>query len=104
MNASSGKSGTLTRLSSTSASLIPEERFHELSFAALEADPVGQVRGIYEGLGLPDFEYAEPRLRRYVETISGYKKNTFPELSAQEQHRITRELRRCFDEWGYPLG
>ncbi len=85
-------------------SLIPEERFHELSFAALEADPVGQVRGIYERLGLPDFGYVEPRLRRYVESLSGYRKNTFPELSAEERHRIARAWQRCFDEWGYPLG
>jgi hypothetical protein len=85
-------------------SLIPAERFHELSFAALEADPVGQVRGIYDGLGLPDFGYVEPRLRRYVESLSGYRKNTFAELSAHERHRIAREWRRCFDEWGYPLG
>jgi omega-hydroxy-beta-dihydromenaquinone-9 sulfotransferase len=84
--------------------LIPDDRFHELSFAALEADPVGQVRGIYEGLGLPDFGYVEPRLRRYVESLSGYRKNTLPELSPQERLRIVQEWRRCFDEWGYPVG
>ena len=85
-------------------SLIPQERFHEISFAALEADPIGQVRGIYEGLGLPDFGYVEPRLGRYVESLSGYTKNKFPELSAQDRGRIAREWRRWFDEWGYPLG
>jgi len=84
-------------------SLIPRGRFHEVSFTALEADPIGQVRGIYEGLGLPDFGYVEPRLRRYVESLSGYRKNTFPELSAQERGRVAREWRRCFDKWGYPL-
>jgi omega-hydroxy-beta-dihydromenaquinone-9 sulfotransferase len=85
-------------------SLIPHGRFHELSFAGLESDPIGQVRGIYEGLGLPEFGYVEPRVRKYVESLSGYKKNTFPELSARERGRIAREWRRCFDEWGYPLG
>jgi omega-hydroxy-beta-dihydromenaquinone-9 sulfotransferase len=85
-------------------SLIPRGRFHEVSFAALEADPIGQVRGIYEGLGLPDFGYVEPGLRRYIESLSGYQKNAFPQLSAQERGRVAREWRRCFDEWGYPLG
>ncbi|MGO9917443.1 MAG: sulfotransferase family protein [Isosphaeraceae bacterium] len=85
-------------------SLIPQGRFHEVSFAALEADPIGQVRGIYEGLGLPDFGYVEQGLRRYVESLAGYKKNKFPELSAQERSRIAREWRRCFDEWGYTPG
>jgi omega-hydroxy-beta-dihydromenaquinone-9 sulfotransferase len=84
-------------------SLIPRGRFHEVSFAALEADPIGQVRGIYEGLGLPDFGYVEPAIGRYVESLSGYTKNTFPELSAQERGSIAREWRRCFDEWGYAI-
>jgi omega-hydroxy-beta-dihydromenaquinone-9 sulfotransferase len=84
-------------------SLIPQGRFHELSFAALEADPIGQLRGIYEGLGLPDFRYVEPKLRSYVDSLSGYKKNAFPELSAQERSRIAREWQRCFNEWGYPV-
>ena len=83
-------------------SLIPEGRFHELGFAALQADPIGQVRSIYDGLGLPDFGYVEPRLRRYVESLSGYKMNTFPELSAHVQCRIASDWRRWFDEWGYP--
>jgi len=84
-------------------SLIPEGRFHDVSFAALEADPVGQVRGVYQGLGLPDFGHVEPRLRRYVESLAGYKKNAFPELSAQMRSRIAREWWRYFDEWGYPM-
>ena len=84
-------------------SLIPRGRFHEISFAALEDDPIGQVHGIYEGLGLPDFGHVEPALRRYVESLSGYKKNTFPQLSMPERARIAREWRRCFDEWGYPM-
>jgi omega-hydroxy-beta-dihydromenaquinone-9 sulfotransferase len=84
-------------------SLIPAGRFHEVSFAALEADPVGQVQRIYEGLGLPDFSDVEPRLRRYVASLSGYKKNTFPELSAQMRDRIAHEWRRWFDEWGYAI-
>jgi hypothetical protein len=84
-------------------SLIAKGRFYELSFAALEADPVGQVRRIYEGLALPDFGYVEPRLRRYVESLSDYRKNTFPELSTQERHHIALEWRRYFDEWDYPL-
>jgi|GEM_PF-5298004 len=32
--------------------LIPGGHFHEIGFEALEADPIGQVRGIYEALAL----------------------------------------------------
>jgi omega-hydroxy-beta-dihydromenaquinone-9 sulfotransferase len=83
--------------------LIPKGHFHEIAFEALEADPVGQVRGIYEALALPDFRRAEPGLRRYVESLSGYQKNTLPELPAELRSRVAREWRRCFDEWGYPV-
>ena len=35
--------------------LIRADRFHEVSFEELERDPIGQMRGIYQALGLPDF-------------------------------------------------
>ena len=82
--------------------LIPEGHFHEIGFEALEADPIGQVQGIYEALALPDFRQVEPGLRRYVESLSGYKKNTLPELPTDLRERIGREWRRCFEEWDYP--
>ena len=83
--------------------LIPKGRFHEIGFEALEADPIGQVRGVYEALALPEFRQAEPALRRYVESLSGYKKNTLPELPPELRERIAGEWRRCFEEWGYPV-
>jgi hypothetical protein len=81
--------------------LIPKGNFHDIGFEALEADPVGQVRSIYEALALPDFRQVEPTLRRYLESLSGYKKNTLPELPPDLRGRIAGEWRRCFEEWGY---
>jgi hypothetical protein len=82
--------------------LIPKGHFYEVGFEELEADPVGQVRGLYEGLDLPDFGHVEPRLRQYLRSIAGYKKNVFPEVPVDLGERIAREWRRCFQEWGYP--
>jgi hypothetical protein len=62
------------------------------------------VRGIYEALALPDFQQVQPALWRYVESLSGYKKNTLPELPPDLRERIAGEWRRCFEEWGYPVG
>ena len=81
--------------------LIPKGHFHEIGFEALEADAIGQVRGIYEALALPDFRQVELALRRYVESLSGYKKNTLPELPPYLRERIAGEWRQCFEEWGY---
>jgi hypothetical protein len=84
-------------------SLIPKERFHEVSYEALERDPIGVVRGVYEGLALPDFNEVEPALRTYVESVSNYKKNTFSALASDVRTRIAGEWRRCFEEWGYAM-
>jgi hypothetical protein len=83
--------------------LIPAGHFHELGFEALENDPVGEIRKLYETLGLPEFANVEPALRTYVDSLSGYRKNTFPELAPDVRRRIAREWGRCFEEWGYSV-
>jgi hypothetical protein len=83
--------------------LIPKGHFHEVGFEALEADPIGQVRGIYEALDLPDFGHVEPGLRRYLAAIAGYKKNTLPDLPADGRSCVAKEWRRSFEEWGYAV-
>jgi omega-hydroxy-beta-dihydromenaquinone-9 sulfotransferase len=82
--------------------LIRRDRFHEVRFEDLERDPIGQMRGIYEALRLPDFGELEPALGRYVGTLSGYRKNTYPEIPPSTRERIAQEWRRCFEAWGYP--
>jgi omega-hydroxy-beta-dihydromenaquinone-9 sulfotransferase len=82
--------------------LIPEGRLHELSFEELERDPVGVVRGIYEHLDILGFEEFEPSLKRYVGSISGYRKNEWPELPTGLREKIAHAWERSFQEWGYP--
>ena len=85
-------------------SLIPPDRFYELSFAELEQEPLKQVRLIYEALNLPDFEQVETRLQEYIEFTSGYRKNEFAELTGDMRRLISTEWQRNFDEWKYPVG
>jgi hypothetical protein len=82
--------------------LIPAGRFHEMSFEALERDPVGEMRKLYASLGLPEFGTVEPAVRAYLDALSGYRKNAFPELAPDVRRRIAGEWGRCFAEWGYP--
>jgi hypothetical protein len=84
--------------------LIPKRSLYELSFEDLEADPVGQVRAIYEALDLPDFAEAEPAVRAYLNSLSGYRKNVFPDLTYELKDRLVREWNRCFRAWGYGHG
>ncbi len=44
--------------------LIPAGRLVEIAYEDLARDSVGQVRSIYEGLSLAQFEPAPPRARR----------------------------------------
>lgn len=81
--------------------LIPAGHFHEVGFEELERDPIGEVRRLYAALGLPDFDAAEPALRRYLDSVGGYRKNTFPPLEPGQRRLIATEWRRCFEEWGY---
>jgi hypothetical protein len=82
--------------------LIQPARMHELRFEDLAADPVGQIRALYQALNLPDFAYVEPALRAYLDSLGSYQKNTFPELPSDLRARLAREWRRCFEEWDYP--
>jgi hypothetical protein len=82
---------------------IPEGRFHEIGFEDLERDPIGQVRGVYEALRLPDFAAVEPALRRYVDSVSGYRKNDYCGLEAGQKRRVADAWRRSFEVGGYPV-
>ncbi len=81
--------------------LIPEGRFHELSFAELESDPVGSLRSVYEKLALPGFVDFQPTLESYLATLSAYRKNTFEPLDAAVRDRLARAWRPEFERWGY---
>ena len=82
--------------------LIPPGQLVEIAYEELEVDPVGQVRAIYEGLGLGDFGAIRPALEAYLATIAGYRKNRHPELDDATRAKIDRACARSFDTWGYP--
>ena len=84
-------------------SLIPAGRLHELGFAELERDPVGEMERLYGKLGLPGFASFRPKLQTYVNSLSGYRKNQFPELDPARRRTIARAWQRGFEEWNYPV-
>jgi hypothetical protein len=81
--------------------LVPPGRFHELRYEDLTADPIGQMRLLYERLGLGDFEGVRPRLEQYLAAQAGYKTNRYstpdPELAAQIERRWGHVIR----QYGY---
>jgi hypothetical protein len=83
--------------------LISRDHFYEVPFEDLERDPIGEMRRVYEAIGLPDFGVVESSMRSYVDSLSEYEKNTYPPLEPQMREQIAREWRRSFDAWGYPM-
>jgi hypothetical protein len=81
--------------------LVPASRYCEIQFEQLVLDPIGQVRNIYEQLGLEGFVQFESKLQAYVRSLQGYQQNSFGELPSQLRTRVAKEWRRSFDEWHY---
>ena len=82
--------------------LIPPGNFAEIQFSDLESDPIGEMRRLYDELGLPGFEATEPALRRHLASQADYRKNDF-RLSREERACVTERWGFAFDAFGYPM-
>lgn len=81
--------------------LVPSGRFHEVCYEQLEGDTIGELQKLYRALDLPEFSSVEPRVRQYVDSLTGYRKNAFSELPEAIKKRLRREWKVCFEAWGY---
>jgi hypothetical protein len=81
--------------------LIPPGQFHELRYEDLIGDPLGQMRLLYEKLGLGGFEDVRPLLERYLTEHAGYRTNRYPELSDETRARIRRHWGAVIERYGY---
>jgi len=84
-----------------SKSLLAPNRFHELRYEDLIADPVGQMRLLYERLELGGFEAFLPRLKSYLDANASYKTNRYPDLAPELRAEITRCWSHVIRQYGY---
>ena len=81
---------------------IPEGRLLEIRYEELELDKMGQVRRIYEALGLNGYDNFEPRLAEYVASIADFQKNpTY--VSPQVIELVNEYVPFLVSEYGYEL-
>jgi len=80
--------------------LIPAENLLDVRFEDMEANPLGEVRRIYEALGLPGFADAELAFRAYLASVTDYTKNDH-QLTAEVIDLVNRHWSFAFDAWGY---
>ncbi len=80
--------------------LIPAKQLAEVSYEQLVADPVGQMRRIYDELDLGGFEQLRPALEDFVAGQKNYQKNRF-EMAPALHDEISRRWSRYIEKYGY---
>jgi hypothetical protein len=81
-------------------SLVPASRFYELRYEDLVADPVGQLRALYQRLELGDFEPVAPAIAEYQAARADYKTKRYQQ-SEEERQRITQRWGDVIRKYGY---
>lgn len=82
--------------------LIPHGQLIEVSYEALESNPIEEIRRIYEGINLDSFSQALPDLEAYVASQKTYTKNTH-KLAEEDRRTVQERWRFAFEAFGYPL-
>jgi hypothetical protein len=80
---------------------LPPHQFVELSFEALQANPLLELDKIFEQLKLPDFESARPQIQQYLATLKDYRQNTYT-LDAETQSLVEEHWRPLIRQWSLP--
>ncbi len=79
---------------------IAPERICDVHYERLVADPVGQMRRVYERLDLDAFDDARPRLEQHAAANSNYQVNRYEVPDALRQRIESRWSEFCY-RYGY---
>jgi len=80
--------------------LIDPARFSEVRYEDLVKDPLGQMRRIYDDLGIGGFEAVRPALEKHLVGVAGYKTNRY-KISPEIRAEITRRWGFYVRKYGY---
>jgi hypothetical protein len=80
--------------------LVPPGRLVDIRYEELIADPVGQMREVYNRLNLGDFAAVEPAIQRYVEERRDYQTNKYT-LPTEVADRVRGRWAPYFQRYGY---
>lgn len=81
-------------------SLIPQGHLVEITYEALEKDPLACLNTIYDQLELSDFDTFSIRAKAYLSRIKGYKKNEF-RIPEEVKKIVRRRWASNFQLFGY---
>ncbi len=82
------------------AAAMPADRYIELRYADLDAEPMETLKETHRALYIPGFEAAEPRYAAYLASVKSFEKNKFdfPEEAAQ---KVEARLQPFLRKWAY---
>ncbi|HEX5472774.1 MAG TPA: sulfotransferase, partial [Lacipirellulaceae bacterium] len=80
--------------------LVPPNRLIDVRFEDLVADPIGQMRSIYDCLELGNFADVEPGLMRYKMKTRDYRTNKYV-LPPKVAERVRGRWGPYFQRYGY---
>jgi hypothetical protein len=79
---------------------IPSNNYVEIKYEDLVAEPLKQVKMIYDKLGLPDFIKAKPYLEKYLESKKDYKTNVYS-IDKNIIEKVKKNWNFTIDMWKY---
>ena len=80
--------------------LIPTGNLVEIRFEDFEADPIGELKRVYNGFGFRGFEEAVPAFEIYLEAHQDYQKNQYT-LTPEEIKMVSEAWSEDIEQWGY---
>lgn len=82
--------------------LVPTDRFHELRYEDLTADPLGQMEGVYQTLrlGMAEFQQVRPKIEQYFTRRKNYHTNQYS-LDPSQIREIERRCSDVIEAYGY---
>jgi hypothetical protein len=80
--------------------LLGPGQFCEIRYEDLIADPVEQMRLIYEQLQLGDFAAVEPAIKNYFVHRKDYKTNRF-QITPETRAKVTHRWGKYLKDYGY---
>ncbi len=80
--------------------LVPPGNLAEARFENLERKPLEELERLYAELGLGGWAEAEPAMRGYLGTLTGYRKNTH-RYEQSILARVEDKWRFALEDWGY---
>jgi hypothetical protein len=82
--------------------LIPPRNLIEVGYRNLDKTPLPVMRRIYNRLNFWPYARARGRLRRYLDSLKDYKKNSY-QISPVDIENVNHHWKFAFEEWGYNI-